>query len=399
MSLQVALFTEAPELARLLRETIAEAPRSEFSLEVKSVGQLPPQTSLCIWDFVPGETILPPGIDRAQWRNHLFLLYRKDLSALKALIGVSDINVLLKPVTRTALRAFLGGYSLHSNNPGEDCGAGASTLRYERDAVLQALMQANLKLQEFHQERTNFLVRSIHDFRAPLTAISGYCELLLGDELEPLTSGQRTILERMRSSARRLTSATNSMFQLSVADPDESTPNLEQADLRECIGQTLEELSAVLENKRISVTVDVEPSPENLLFEKALITQVLTNLLENACRFTPKGGTVEIRGYPFFWKNRDGSTAPHTDSPAPRGAEAPGVNSFRIDIIDCGPAVPAIDANRIFEENTSYSGGQDRSGAGLGMAICRMILYRHGGHVWAENNNTGAMFSFVLPLL
>lgn len=398
MSLQVSLVSEAPELVRLLRDALAETPGSNFALEVRAGDQPPPQSDLCIWDFVPGKTVFPDGIGGNQWRKHLFLLHRSELGALKSLIGISDIHVLLKPVTRANLRAFLGGYALQRTDPCEDSATGSTRFRGERDEVLRVLMQTNLRLQEFHQERTNFLLRSLHDCRAPLTAISGYCELLLGDELDPLTPGQRKILQRMRHAARRLTTATDSMFQLNVADSGEATLNLVQADLRDCIGQALEELSPVLENKRVSVTVEVEPSPENLMFEKTLIEQVLVNLLEGACKFTPKGGAIEIRGYPFFWERSSESGTPLMDFPERRTQEGQTVNSFRVDIIDCGPAIPAEDADRIFQEHTSYTGGQDRSGGGLGMAICRMILSRHGGHVWAENSQTGAIFSFVLPL-
>src|ERR1035441_3642386 len=73
-------------------------------------------------------------------------------------------------------------------------------------------------------------------------------------------------------------------------------------------------------------------------------------------------------------------------------------NSFRVDIRDSGPGIQAVHADRIFEEYTSYGGRQDRSGGGLGLAICRMILRRHHGHLWAESHPSGAVFSFVLPL-
>ena len=119
-------------------------------------------------------------------------------------------------------------------------------------------MQTNLKLQEFNQERTNFLVRSINDFRAPLTAISGYCGLLLGEEFEPLTSGQRTLLQRMQNSVRRLSRATDTMFQLGVAESGGAALNVERADIGDCIGRVLDELGPVFENKRISVTGEVE---------------------------------------------------------------------------------------------------------------------------------------------
>ena len=74
-------------------------------------------------------------------------------------------------------------------------------------------------------------------------------------------------------------------------------------------------------------------------------------------------------------------------------------NSYRVDISDSGSAIPSEHLNRIFEEYTSYGGGRDRSGGGLGLAICKMIINQHNGRVWAENRDTGPLFSFVLPLI
>lgn len=404
LTVHISLFSNDSALVTLLRDAIGETLGSEFTLEVRSAGQpaglsqLAARDGLYVWDFVPGETVLPQDIVRSHWRTSLFLLHRKDLAVLKTLMGDSEVNVLLKPVDPAGLRAFLGGYSAHRSGVEDDAGASAATLRSERDEVLQILMQANLKLQEFHQERTNFLARSIHDFRAPLTAISGYCELLLSDELEPLTPGQRKILQRMQYSVRRLTRATNSMSRLGLAENAEPTVNLEQADIHDCVGRALEGVAAILQNRRISVNIDIGSPPENLLFEASQIEQVLVTLLESACKFTPRGGTVEIRGYPFFWERRSGRTIPLLYSPDLRTADVKTSNSFRVDISDSGPAIRAVDADSIFEQYTSYSGGQDRSGAGLGMAICRMILSQHSGRVWAESSETGAIFSFVLPL-
>jgi two-component system clock-associated histidine kinase SasA len=73
-------------------------------------------------------------------------------------------------------------------------------------------------------------------------------------------------------------------------------------------------------------------------------------------------------------------------------------NSYRIDIRDSGPQIPAEYIGKIFEEYTSYVGSQDRSGGGLGLAICRMIIHAHEGRVWMENTEYGPMFSFVLPV-
>jgi hypothetical protein len=74
-------------------------------------------------------------------------------------------------------------------------------------------------------------------------------------------------------------------------------------------------------------------------------------------------------------------------------------NSYRIDIKDSGAPIPQEHLERIFEEYTSYSGGRDRSGGGLGLSICRMIINQHDGRVWAENTDAGPMFSFALPTI
>ncbi len=64
---------------------------------------------------------------------------------------------------------------------------------------------------------------------------------------------------------------------------------------------------------------------------------------------------------------------------------------------DNGPGVPPENSDKIFEEYTSYAGGADRSGGGLGLAICKSILRAHQGYIWAHNSSGGAVFSFILP--
>ena len=131
MKTQISLFSKDETLVRFFEESIAEGLEGEFTLEVKSPGQVPSGLDLCIWDFIPGETVFPRSISQNQWRKHLFLLHRKNLGVLRALVGVSDIHVLLKPVTEAALQAFLGGYGLHRLDPYDDQGHCLTTLRSE----------------------------------------------------------------------------------------------------------------------------------------------------------------------------------------------------------------------------------------------------------------------------
>jgi signal transduction histidine kinase len=71
---------------------------------------------------------------------------------------------------------------------------------------------------------------------------------------------------------------------------------------------------------------------------------------------------------------------------------------YRVDVSDTGSGISEEYLESVFEEYTSYTGSQDRSGGGLGLAICKMILTGHGGRIWAENYAGGARLSFLLPM-
>ena len=397
MSASVTLVTEDELLAATCREILSDLFGTEWDLATGVRADMAPGDGLCIWDFDPRETPIPEDPELSRSHRHWFLLHPQDLTALQAAVGAADLNVLLKPVSRAALRALLRAASA-ANQQNSDSTGLAGILRDERDELLQFLIQANLKLQENDRERNNFLARSVHDFRAPLTAISGYCGLLLEEELGPLTPEQRRVLERMLHSTTRLTRISNGMFQLSVPQGGGPRLNLERADLRDCLDQALHEVALILQDKRITIAAEIECVPDGLFFEKSQIEQTLVNLLDNACKFTPRDGTIEIRGYPFFWERRTGHAAARGQVRERRARQVDGFNSFRIDMRDSGPGIPAGHVDRIFEEYTSYGGGLDRSGGGLGLAICRMILHRHQGHIWAESTHSGTVFSFVLPL-
>jgi signal transduction histidine kinase len=123
--------------------------------------------------------------------------------------------------------------------------------------------------------------------------------------------------------------------------------------------------------------------------------QVLVNLLENACKFTPKAGYIEIRGYPCFWERRHGGTLLASVERRIRTVREP--NAYRVDVQDSGMPINPEFLEEIFEEYTTFSCNGDRSGGGLGLAICRMILTQHHGRVWAGNREGGPVFSVVLP--
>lgn len=390
-SMNVKLISQDADLYKLCREILGELSGRERYLSTATVEDCSWDADLYIWDF-HAKTGLPEGLD-SNLSKHLFLVQRKDLARLHQLVGAAEASILLKPVTRATLSAFLGlAISAH-----EDRVSAATSLRADRDEILQCLIQANLRLQEYDQDRTNFLARAVHDFRAPLTAISGYCGLLLSESLGPVNEDQKEVLQRMHHSTKRLSRMSSAMFQLSIGRQIKRQPNLRKGDIRECLDQAMHEVAPSADSKRITISDYLEPELRPLFFEPGQIEQVLINLLDNACKFTPKSGEIEIRGYPFFWERRTMRATPPGAERRSHHSREP--NAYRIDIRDSGPSVPREHLGHIFEEYTSYGGGQDRSGGGLGLAICRMIISEHGGHVWAENTTNGPVFSFVLPTI
>jgi K+-sensing histidine kinase KdpD len=333
---------------------------------------------------------VPAGIDK-RFSKHLFLIPRSNVVKFQDEIGNAEAAILLKPMTRACLTAFLGRVACQQRMSTDD------TLRVDRDEILQCLIHANLRLQEYDQDRTNFLARALHDFRAPLTASNGYCGLLLSEALGSLSGEQIEVLHRMQHSIKRLSRMACAMFELSIGLHVKRQPELRSAEIRDCVEQALHEVAPFADGKNIAVSVDLDCPLGALYLESDHIEQTLINLLDNACKFTPKNGSIDIRGYACFWERRNIHRSPMLVTERRRkDCEEP--NSYRMDIRGSGPLIPREHLGRIFEEYTSYGGGQDRSGGGLGLAICKMIINAHSGRIWAENTEDGPCFSFILPV-
>jgi signal transduction histidine kinase len=335
-------------------------------------------SDLCICEFEPDH--LPLRLTTENVRRTLFIVDRKDLEAFRARLGDLRANVLLKPVVEPALRPFLEHAMDRYQSGNQDAGNSAKP----SEELLDCLLRAHLRLQEHDQDRTNFLARALHDFRAPLTALGGYCSVLIEGRLGALNSEQREVLRRMQHSVKRISVMSSGLFDLSVGRYVNREPNFERSDIEACVSQAVHELTPLMEAKSIQLSVEVESPGEPLRFDSSKIEQVLINLLDNACKFSSKNGTVEVSGYPVFWPDgpQDGSSA---------------LNAYRIQVSDSGLGIPPERVELIFEEYTSYAGGQDRSSGGLGLAICRMIVSAHGGRIWAESDRGKTRFIFVLP--
>lgn len=386
---EIGLVSSDVELTKLLREVLEEIREPRCNLSIAGPEAAENQSNLVLWDYEPGAPLPTSAHFRAS--RHLFLVNLKHLGEFRQKMPTAEVNILLKPVTRNTLRASLGlAVSAHCENIST-----ATSLREDRDELLQCLIQTSLRLQNYDHDRTAFLARACHDFRAPLTAVNGYSGLLLGEHLGPLTSTQKEVLQRMQHSARRLSRMASAMLELSLGRHVKRTPRLAPNDIRETLGQALHEITTFADEKRITISTDLAPVDFPLHFEAGQIEQVLINILDNACKFTPKAGMIEVLGYPYFWERRNASPAMQTQER--RHGNRIDANSYRVDIQDSGEPIPSGHLQSIFEEYTSYDATCDRSGGGLGLAIARLILTQHDGRIWAENTASGPRFSFVLP--
>ena len=192
--MKVQLVSEDHDLHKLCRQTMGKMPEQKWQLSMATPEDAG-DADLCLWDY-SSDASLPEDLDQGS-SKYLFLVHRKDLPDFHERIQLLAVHILLKPVTGTTLATFL-------EMAGARQADATLSLRSDRDELLQCLIQTNLRLQEYDQDRTTFLARAVHDFRAPLTALSGYCGLLLAEPVGPLNENQREVLSRMLKSTKRL---------------------------------------------------------------------------------------------------------------------------------------------------------------------------------------------------
>jgi signal transduction histidine kinase len=380
--MKVVLVSQDRELYELCKATLRQ-----FSIDgpiLEAPGSKHIKADLTIWDISPG-TMIPERKDDSASPN-LFVVSKSELANLVP----AGFGFLLKPVKQPVLAAFLSAAVNRWSGLGDKSTNPAKSLRSDRDELLQILFEANLRLQQCDQDRTNFLARALHDFRTPLTALQGYCGMLIRQSAGPLDPGQIELLERMQHSITRLSKMSGAMFELTSRRNSERKPNLVRANIDDCVQNATDQITPMAQDKEISVSVDLDPPDTHLYLDPAAIEQVLVNLLENACKFTRRGGSIEIIGRLTSWEgmSTDGTLGSKETGPA-----------YKIEVRDNGMGILPEHIDSIFEEYTSYAGARDRSGGGLGLAICRMLINEHHGVVWAESNAHGTKMSFVLPLV
>jgi signal transduction histidine kinase len=246
--------------------------------------------------------------------------------------------------------------------------------------------------------RTIALASAAHELKTPLSVMTGYTDLLLGQLLGPLNEQQRKVLEEMKQSGLRLQRFVQDFLAFSALESGKIRISKELGDVNECIAEVLEHWSSRFEQKRIRWEFRPDSSLPAILFDQLKLQHVISNLVDNAVKFTPASGNVRVSTTSYLWERRSYRQAlPFANERRSSREHEP--NAIRVSISDSGPGIPPEYHQEIFNEFLRLQQTSDSHGMGLGLAIARRLVEAHAGKIWVESEpGHGSTFSLLLPM-
>ncbi len=235
------------------------------------------------------------------------------------------------------------------------------------------LEKAYKELQELDKLKDELVQNVSHELRTPLTFIKGYVELMLEQDMGPLNEVQRESLSIVAEKTNALTRLVSDIIFLQQIERE--SLDLALHSLRDVANMALHSCEVTAANAGIALRLDAPAVVAPIAIDRDRINQVFDNLLGNAIKFSPRGGTITI------------------------GVEDIG-DYLRLSVADTGVGIPSDKLKRVFERFYQVDGSATRrfGGAGLGLAIARRIVESHGGEIWVESEmGHGSRFVFTLP--
>ncbi len=247
-------------------------------------------------------------------------------------------------------------------------------VEFEQTDCLQWIMRDVTARKELEALRNDLLAMIYHDLRSPLGNIVASLEMLAGPPSDS-EEFQQTLDVAKRSTAR-IQRLVNSLLDVNRLEAGVPIANQQPTDPAELIAEAVRDALPVVAGKRQTLQDKTHPPLPQIWAERDMLHRVLVNLLENASKFTPKEGIIEIGATPM----------------------ADGFVKFFVR--DNGPGIPPEQAERIFDKFTRLRGEKEGpSGLGIGLAFCRLAVQGHGGQIWVESEeNKGATFYLTAPI-
>lgn len=238
----------------------------------------------------------------------------------------------------------------------------------------QALREANTKLKEKDRIKDEYVSRVTHDIKGHLAAISS-CLFIASDESTgPLNDRQGEFMQRATDRTDQLTAFVKELLNLTQMRLSGKV-QMAEFNLPEVISKSLAAVATRAKEKSITVTSNVESSLGEIVGDRFSITEMVTNLLFNAVKYTPENKTVHLEAKDLG-------------------------DSVRIDFVDTGIGIPEGEAEHVFEEffRATNAKASEKDGTGLGLSIVKQIVERHGGNISVQSKEgEGTTFTVVLP--
>jgi two-component system sensor histidine kinase KdpD len=225
---------------------------------------------------------------------------------------------------------------------------------------------------ETNQLRAAMFSSVTHDLRTPLASIKAGVTSLLDEGVTLQADQRRELLRTILEETDRLNRLVGNILDLARVRAGALVPAKQPTAIEEVIESVLHRMKPTL--SRVRVRTLVRPDIPDVPMDPVQIDQVLSNLLENAARFSPPGGEILL-------------------------SAAPWQRSVRVRVADQGPGIPPGDRERVFEPFFRHDAGEARTGSGLGLAIARAVVLAHGGRIWIEGSPAGGTaVVFDLPV-
>ncbi|HKE32595.1 MAG TPA: HAMP domain-containing sensor histidine kinase [Candidatus Angelobacter sp.] len=246
--------------------------------------------------------------------------------------------------------------------------------------------------------RTLALASAAHELKTPLSVMSGYTDLLLGESLGRLNEAQRTVLLEMQQNASRLQKFIHMFLTFSALESGKFELTRELGDVNECVAEVLEHWTVPFEQRGMVQRFVPDTTLPAFQFDSLKLQHVISNLLENALKFTPSGGCIVVKTEAHLWERR--SPVQNSNFPQERRKRdrVCKYNSVKISVSDNGPGIPPEYHFEIFNEFLRVQ-PEKTNGMGLGLAIARRLVEAHNGKIWVESQvGRGSTFSVLLPI-
>lgn len=268
----------------------------------------------------------------------------------------------------------------------------------ENAAGIVVVLHDITELRRLEQIRTEFVSNVSHELRTPLTSIKGFTETLLDGAWEDPATARR-FLEIIDREADRLVRLISDLLDLSRIESRKVELKKKPLELKAVVERSMAVLNAQAEAKEIAVSANLPQDLPRVLADEDMLGQVLINLLDNALKYTPAGGKVEITAR--VEEEKGGAGSQKRSKSKGKGRDREGKMLVAVTVADTGIGIPRGNLFRLFERfyRVDKARSRELGGTGLGLSIVKHIVERHGGAVSVESEvGRGSRFTFTIPV-